>query len=67
LGEHQQAREQIELALESALRNLGPDHPTVAIRPRTSSAIWASTSKAASRSSWPWSRTCAISAQTIPP
>jgi tetratricopeptide (TPR) repeat protein len=32
LGEHQEARKQIELALESDLRQLGPDHPNVAVR-----------------------------------
>jgi len=31
LGEHQAAREQIELALASDLRQFGPDHPTVAV------------------------------------
>ena len=31
LGEHAEARKQIELALESDLRQFGPDHPTVAI------------------------------------
>ena len=31
LGEHQAAREQIELALASALRQFGPDHPNVAV------------------------------------
>jgi tetratricopeptide (TPR) repeat protein len=32
LGEHAEARKQIELALESDLRQFGPDHPNVAIR-----------------------------------
>ena len=32
LGEHQGAREQMELALASDLRHFGPEHPTVAVR-----------------------------------
>ena len=32
LGEHAEARKQIELALESDLRQFGPDHPSVAVR-----------------------------------
>ncbi|MBM3737443.1 MAG: tetratricopeptide repeat protein, partial [Acidobacteria bacterium] len=32
LGEHAEARKQIELALESDLRQFGPDHPNVATR-----------------------------------
>ncbi|MBM3737686.1 MAG: tetratricopeptide repeat protein, partial [Acidobacteria bacterium] len=31
LGEHKAARQQIELALESDLRQFGPDHPTIAV------------------------------------
>ncbi len=32
MGEHAEARRQIELALESDLRQFGPDHPNVAVR-----------------------------------
>ena len=32
LGEHVEARKQIEQALESDLRQFGPDHPNVAVR-----------------------------------
>ena len=32
VGEHEAAREQIELALASDLRQFGPDHPNVAVR-----------------------------------
>ncbi len=39
MGEHAEARKQIELALESGLRQLGPDHPNVAIRRGNLAAI----------------------------
>ena len=39
LGEHGEARKQIELALESDLRQLGPDHPKVAVSRWTLAAI----------------------------
>ena len=39
MGEHQAAREQIELALASNLRQFGPDHPTIAINRGNLAAI----------------------------
>ncbi len=39
MGEHAEARKQIELALESAVRQLGPDHPKVAVRRATLASI----------------------------
>ncbi|MCC6539980.1 MAG: tetratricopeptide repeat protein, partial [Bryobacterales bacterium] len=39
LGEHAAAREQIQLALDSDLKQFGPDHPKVAIRHTNLAAI----------------------------
>ena len=39
LGEHKEARKQIELALKSGLRLFGPDHPTVAVSRLTLAAV----------------------------